>query len=66
MDKAVKPELKLKRLLNTHHVHNNKDSGHRIASQEDTQSDAEMYTFYLSLWDHISLIITESSGEGKK
>lgn len=29
-------------LLNTHHVHDNKNSGHGVASQEDTQSDAEM------------------------
>lgn len=30
---------------NTHHVQDNENSGHRVAPQEDTQSDAEMTTF---------------------
>lgn len=34
---------------NTHHVQDNENSGHRIAPQEDTQSDAEI-TVYINHW----------------
>lgn len=39
---------------NTHHVQDNENSGHRVAPQEDPQSDAEITEFPIITGDYIS------------
>lgn len=43
-------KLHIMSLINTHHVQYNENSGHRVAPQEDSQSDAEITRFFIYHW----------------